>query len=128
MNIKALMLTAYIVPALFGGKVMADNEAMMQAAGKQIFEHKCMSCHSADPSKNTFGPSLVGIVDRKAAALPRYAYSDALKQSGIVWTGENLRKWIASNDSFVEGTRMRHVEITDKAEQDYLIAFLKSLK
>lgn len=106
---------------------MADNEAMMQAAGKQIFE-KCVACHSADSSKNTFGPSLTGVVGRKAASQPRFAYSDALKKSGIIWTEENLRKWVAGNDSFVPGTRMRHVEITDKAEQDYLLAYLKSMK
>lgn len=113
--------------AMFSGAASADNEAMMQAAGKQIFE-KCVSCHSADSSKNAFGPSLTGVVGRKAASNPRFAYSDALKKSGITWTEDNLRKWVAGNDTFVPGTRMRHVEITDQAEQDYLIAYLKSLK
>jgi cytochrome c len=28
----------------------------------------------------------------------------------------------------VPGTRMRHVQITDIAEQNYLLAYLKSLK
>lgn len=108
------------------GMASADEKAMMEAAGKELFK-KCSSCHSADPSKNAFGPSLIGVVGRQAASLPRYAYSDALKNSGLTWTEENLRKWMAGNDDFVPGTRMRHVEITDKAEQDYLIAYLKSL-
>ncbi len=111
----------------FSSSVMADSEAMMQAAGKELF-NKCSACHSLDESKNAFGPSLIGVVGRKAAALPRFAYSDALKNSDITWNEENLRKWIAGNDEFVPGTRMRHVEITDQAEQDYLIAYLKSLK
>ncbi len=105
---------------------VADTEAMMQAAGKDIF-NKCTACHSLDSSKNAFGPSLIGVYQRKAASLPRFAYSDALRNSDITWTAENLRKWIAGNDQFVPGTRMRHVEITDKAEQDYLIAYLKTL-
>ena len=107
--------------------VLADTQEMMEAAGQQLFS-KCSACHSIDSSKNAFGPSLVGVVGRKAASLPRFAYSDALSQSGITWTEENLRKWIAGNDEFVPGTRMRHVEITDRAEQDFLIAYLKTLK
>lgn len=111
----------------FSSSVMADSEAMMQAAGQELF-NKCSACHSLDESKNAFGPSLIGVVGRQAASLPRFAYSDALKNSNITWDEENLRKWIAGNDTFVPGTRMRHVEITDKAEQDYLIAYLKTLK
>lgn len=119
-----LLLAAVIS---FSSAAVADTEAMMQAAGKELFT-KCSACHSVDSSKNAFGPSLIGVVGRPAASLPRFAYSDALQKAGISWTEENLRKWIAGNDDFVPGTRMRHVEITDQAEQDYLIAYLKTLK
>lgn len=110
----------------FSVSSVADDDAMMQAAGKELF-NKCSACHSLDSSKNAFGPDLSGVVGRKAASLPRFAYSEALQKSDITWTEANLRKWIAGNDQFVPGTRMRHVEITDKAEQDYLIAYLKTL-
>ncbi len=106
---------------------VADTDAMMEAAGEELFS-KCSACHATDSSKNAFGPSLIGVVGRKAASLPRFAYSDALAQSGLTWNEANLRKWIAGNDDFVPGTRMRHVAITDPAEQDYLIAYLKTLK
>ena len=125
MKTKTGVLLAAMIS--FSSAAVADTEAMMQAAGKELFT-KCSACHSVDSSKNAFGPSLIGVVGRPAAALPRFAYSDALKNSGISWTEENLRKWIAGNDEFVPGTRMRHVEITDRAEQDYLIAYLKTLK
>ncbi|MGB0747847.1 MAG: c-type cytochrome [Magnetospiraceae bacterium] len=97
------------------------------AAGLQVFS-RCKGCHSLDPSKNTFGPNLRGVYMRPAASLPRFQYSEALKGSGIVWNEENLRSWIAGNDVFVGGTRMRHVAIADALEQDYLLAFLKSFK
>lgn len=103
-----------------------NNEAMMETAGKEIFK-KCSACHSTDSSKNTFGPSLIGVVNRKAASLPRFSYSEALKKSGLTWTEANLRRWMAGNDILVPGTRMRHVQITDVAEQNYLLAYLKSL-
>lgn len=125
---KTIITSAMAVGLSFSiaASVQADTEKMMEAAGKELF-NKCSACHSLDSSKNSFGPSLIGVVGRKAAVLPRFAYSDALKNSGITWNEENLRKWIAGNDQFVPGTRMRHVEITDKAEQDYLIAYLKTL-
>ncbi len=104
-----------------------NSEVMMEAAGQELFK-KCIACHSADSSKNTFGPSLVGIVNRKSASLPRFSYSEALKKSGLTWTEANLRRWMAGNDILVPGTRMRHVQITDMAEQNYLLAYLKSLK
>jgi len=43
----------------------------MQKAGQEIFK-KCSACHSADSSKNTLGPSLAGVVNRKSASLPRF--------------------------------------------------------
>ncbi|MFW1677920.1 c-type cytochrome [Pontibacter sp. JAM-7] len=126
MNAKTAKMFALILPLAVGNAALAD-EAAMQAAGAEVFQ-KCAACHSVDTSKNAFGPSLVGVVGREAGSLPRFAYSDALKASKIIWTEDNLRKWISGNDKFVPGTRMRHVEITDTAEQDYLLAYLKSLK
>lgn len=127
---KNLIAAAALAGAFFaaGAATAADTETMMAAQGQNIFQHRCGGCHSADPSKNTFGPSLSGVIGRPAASLARFAYSDALKTSKIVWTEDNLRKWIANNDQFVPGTRMRHVAITDGAEQDYLLAFLRALK
>jgi cytochrome c len=101
---------------------------MQAAAGAALFSHHCHACHSEDSAKNTFGPSLTGVVGRPAASLPRFVYSDALRASGVVWNEQSLRSWISDNEKFVPGTRMRHVSITDPAEQDYLIAFLKTLR
>jgi cytochrome c len=126
MKSKILGMSILAAAISFTSFAKADNEVMMQAAGQEIFK-KCSACHSADGSKNTFGPSLVGVINRKAASLPRFAYSDALKKSGLIWTEANLRRWIAGNDILVPGTRMRHVQITDMAEQNYLLAYLESL-
>lgn len=133
-----MTVTKSTILALVAGTLLASGAAFAQgggptpktaeeAAGKQLF-HQCAACHALDSSKNAFGPSLYNVVGRKAGSIPRFDYSDALKGSNITWTEDTLRQWIAGNDKFVPGTRMRHVAITDRAEQDYLIAFLKSLK
>ena len=100
----------------------------IEAAGKIMFEQRCASCHADDPSRKAYGPSLLGIMGRKAGTLEGFEYSDAMKSSGIVWNENTLRAWMADNDGFMPGTRMRHVGITDKAEQDFLLAYIKSLQ
>ena len=135
MNMKALLLAPAMTLALANvahaadpQNYAADSQAAMAAAGEIIFNHNCKACHSSDSSKNTFGPRLHGVVGRKAASLPRYDYSEALRNSGITWDEKKLRQWINANDLLVPGTRMRHVNINDEAAQDYLIAFIKTLK
>ncbi|MCH9806804.1 MAG: c-type cytochrome [Alphaproteobacteria bacterium] len=99
----------------------------MQAAGQIMFQQRCESCHAADPARKAYGPSLLGVIGRKAGTLEGFEYSDAMKKSGIVWNENTLRAWIADNDGFMPGTRMRHVGIDDKAEQDFLLSYIKTL-
>lgn len=104
------------------------GEEAMNKAGQIMFEHRCRSCHSDDPSAKSYGPSLIGVVGRKAATVEGFAYSDAMRASGIIWTEEALRAWIANNTGIMPGTRMKHMSITEKNEQDFILSYLKSLK
>lgn len=134
MKMIDVLRTGVIACALFATAGHANAEMTeaghkaMVAAGKIMFEQRCRSCHADDPAKKAYGPSLMGVVGRKAGSLEGFAYSDAMKNADITWTEETLRKWIADNDGYLPGTRMRHVGIQDKAEQDFLLAFIKTLK
>ena len=100
-----------------------------ETAGRQVFNDHCAPCHT--PKRDTraaLGPSLQGVVGRPAASAAGFPYSDALKKSGLVWTEDNLRKWIADTAHTVPNTLMPHVSISDPAEQIYLIAYLRTLK
>jgi cytochrome c len=100
-----------------------------QAAGRKLFVDHCAACHAQNPGTLVvFGPSLDGVVGRRAGSVAGFPYSEALKNSGLVWTEDNLRKWIADSAHMVPGTLMPHASITDPAEQIYLIAYLKTLK
>ncbi|MET0270789.1 MAG: c-type cytochrome, partial [Sphingomonas sp.] len=46
--------------------------------GKTVYA-RCMACHATVAGRNGLGPSLAGVVGRKAAALPSFAYSPAMK-------------------------------------------------
>ena len=75
--------------------VAAINGAGDVAAGRLVFR-KCQACHSMDPGKNMLGPSLAGIIGRKAGAEAGYNYSPAIKQSGFVWDANTLDAYLAA--------------------------------
>ncbi len=107
-----------------------DSLRAKQAAGQKIFDDHCASCHSLKRRKPSrlFGPNLNGVVGRPAGIVAGFPYSDALKQSGLVWTEGNLRKWIADSAGTIPNALMPHVSVSDPAEQIYLIEYLKTLK
>ncbi len=98
-----------------------------QAAGRRVFNNHCSACH-VKAGRRSFGPSLYGVVGRPAASAAGFPYSEALKKSGLVWTEDNLRRWIGDTAAMVPNTLMPHVSISDPAEQVYLIAYLRTLK
>ena len=108
-------------------EVSDTGKQAMIKAGQILFEHRCRSCHADDPSLKSYGPSLVGVVGRKAGSVDGFTYSDALKSSGLVWTAESLRAWMANNTGIMPGTRMRHVGITETSEQDFILEYLRSI-
>ncbi len=99
-----------------------------QVAGRRIFDNHCVACHVLKQGERAYGPSLFGVVNRPAGSVPGFTYSDGLKKSGLVWTEDNLRKWIGNNAALVPNTLMPHVSISDPAEQIYVVAFLRTLK
>lgn len=121
------VLAATLFASGAAGAAEDRTQAAMVAAGEAVF-HRCMSCHSLDPAENTFGPSLYGVIGREVGTQPRFAYSAGMQAADFIWTEDKLRAWVADNTAVLPTTRMRHVSITDPAEQDYLIAFLKTLK
>jgi len=100
-----------------------------QAAGQKLFDDHCAVCHTLMRDQTVlFGLSLNGVVGRPAGSVAGFPYSDALKKSGLVWTEDNLRRWIADSASTVPNTLMPHVSVSDPAEQIYVIEYLKTLK
>ena len=97
-----------------------------RASGQRLFNNHCASCHAS--KKQVFGPSLNGVVGRAAGSVAGFPYSDALKKSGIIWTEDNLLKWLAGPAAMVPNALMPHVTLGDPAERVYVVEYLKTLK
>jgi cytochrome c len=95
------------------------------AAGKVVFI-QCQACHSIKDGENRVGPSLYGKVGATAGQVPGFKYSDANKNSGIVWTEEKLFEYLKNPRAVVPGTTMAFAGIPDPQKRADLIAFLKA--
>lgn len=81
--------------------VGAEMAAAEVAVGKVLFNRKCARCHTAEEAENDVGPSLYRVVGRPAGTFPGYDYSSSIRDSGLVWDEENLRKYINDPHAFV---------------------------
>ena len=84
-------------------------------AGRLVFR-KCQACHSIEPGKALLGPSLAGIMGRKAGAEANYNYSPAMKQANFVWDAKSLDAYLADPQKVVPGNKMPFPGL--KTEQD----------
>ena len=95
------------------------------ARGAQLFR-ACAACHSLVPNQNMTGPSLAGVVGRKAGTLASFdRYSPALKASGLTWQPGTLDAWLAAPDKLVPDNRMPFEGISDAKARADIIAFLR---
>ena len=68
------------------------------AADPQMtFNNACRTCHSMKERDNRLGPSLAGVVGRRAGSLPGFRYSSSMQSSGITWDEQTLDKFIAKD-------------------------------
>jgi cytochrome c len=100
-------------------------QAQDLAAGEQSFK-KCFPCHSiGEGAKNKVGPELNGLDARKSGTAPAYSYSDANKNSGIVWSEATFKDYIKDPRAKIPGTKMIFPGIKNETEIGNLWAYLK---
>ncbi|MBS3648351.1 cytochrome c family protein [Pseudaminobacter sp. 19-2017] len=107
--------------------VTAHAQAQDAAAGEKIFA-RCKACHEADVDKNKVGPSLKGVVGRKAGTHEGFKYSTAMQeagQKGIVWDEANITSYLKDPKAFIPGNKMAFPGLKKDDEIANVIAYLK---
>jgi nitrite reductase (NO-forming) len=114
-------------PAALPGMPRAAAQAATPAgdptAGQKVFR-KCQACHSLDPGKNLIGPSLAGVIGRKAGAAPGFAFSPAIKGADLTWTPQILAAYLSDPQKAIPGNRMPFPGLKSEHDRDDVIAFL----
>jgi nitrite reductase (NO-forming) len=93
--------------------------------GRQVYR-KCQACHSLEAGKNSVGPTLAGIIGKKAASDPDYAYSPALRASGLTWDVATLNQYLLDPQKLVPGNKMPFPGLKTENERRDVIAYLAS--
>ncbi|HXH72767.1 MAG TPA: c-type cytochrome [Mariprofundaceae bacterium] len=97
-------------------------------------EGKCKACHNFT-AENKVGPGLAGVVGRAAGKHEGFKYSDSLAGANWHWDEAHLRKWMCSSKDAIKEftgdenakTKMPPQKVCDPAQQDQVIAFLKTI-
>ena len=118
-------LLSLVVGTIFAASAHAALAAGDAKAGAALFEDRCAICHVAKGGGQ--GPSLVGVVGRKAAAARGFDYSSALKASGLIWTAAKLDVFLTNPGKAVPGTAMP-IRVSDATQRADLIAYFAKTK
>ena len=95
------------------------------ALGEKVFL-KCKACHAiGEGAKNGVGPNLSGAMGRKTGMAEGYNYSEANKNSGLVWDEATFKEYIRNPKAKIPGTKMVYPGLTNDADVDNIYAYLK---
>ena len=121
MRISLAALLAIVAAATVPGVAQAQD-------GDAVFRRQCATCHAVQAGQNKIGPSVAGIVGKKAASVPGFEYSDALKAANITWTDDALAKYLADPKGTVPNGKMVFAGLKKPDDVQAVIDYLKTLK
>jgi cytochrome c len=112
------------------GNSSSDGSAMASGAGEvkgdpvrgeQLYQ-QCAACHTLQA--NAAGPMHCGVIGRPAGSVASFEYSEAMKDSGLVWSVQALDEFLASPFTYVSGTKMGFAGFSDATDRADVIAYL----
>jgi cytochrome c len=122
---KSTILAALAAAVLFAAPAHAEGDA---AKGEKVFA-KCKACHEVEKGVNKVGPTLKGVVGRKAASVPEYKYSEAMLAKGaegVVWDEATLTAYLPNPKAYVPKTKMAFAGLPKPEDVADVIAYLKA--
>lgn len=93
------------------------------ARGETLYATRCSVCHPLDA--NRIGPAHRGVVGRRSGRAAGFTYSPSLRHLDVVWTRENLGRWLTNPPAMAPGTSMG-VSVPAAQDRADIIAYLEA--
>ena len=116
---KWLIAAASVAVVLSAPNASAGDAVL----GAKVF-NICKACHEISTPKKKVGPSLQGLIGRTAGTLADFPYSDAMKNSGIVWNVDTLKAYLADPKGNIPGNKMPFGGVKKPDDLENLLAYL----
>jgi cytochrome c len=124
--LNVVVLVALAMSGLLSRPHLASAEGDA-AQGRKAYQRWCVGCHGDKKTVQSVGPSLVGLLGRRAGTAGGTPYARNLYEANIVWDEKSLQRYLASPSDAVHGTIMP-ISVHDPQERDDIIAYLKTLQ
>jgi cytochrome c len=118
----ALLGAAAALLAACGGGAGGGGLKGDATKGEALYA-QCAGCHKLQ--ENFTGPKHCGVVGRAAGTVPDFAYSEAMKGSGLTWDAKTLDEFLTSPISYVPGTMMGFAGFQNAQDRADVIAYLQ---
>jgi cytochrome c len=123
---------AVLAGSFLTAAALAESDTSTSAGGaapQVAYNNHCRTCHAIAPGDHRLGPSLHGVVGRKAGSVEGFAYSPGFKTTDLVWTKETLDQFIANPNAVFPGSNMAtFAGLTDAGDRKAIVDYLASLK
>jgi cytochrome c len=88
----------------------------------------CQTCHNlAKGAGAKIGPDLWDVVGRPKGSVAGFAYSDAIKSKGGLWTVDDLNAFLTNPRGYAPGTKMTFAGLSREDQRADVIAYLNTL-
>jgi cytochrome c len=113
---------------LLAAAALAQGSAARTAGdaqrGEQTYEARCGGCHAV--ATDRVGPRHAGVFGRRVGSVPGFDYSQALRNSKLVWDAALLERWLTDPEGTIAGQRMGF-RLGDAQARADVIAYLATL-
>lgn len=138
MSSRNILTSFAAITALAASISLSDsNIAMAQTAapvtgnaanGAKLFV-QCRACHTVNVGgRDGVGPNLVGVMGNTAGARTTYRYSNAMKNSKIRWTKENMDNFLRRPSALIPGNKMSFGGMPNAKARADMIAYMETLR
>lgn len=108
----------------------AEIRAQLSERDRETFDRgkslstPCWACHDLYGEQNKVGPYLHGLYGRKAGSAAFGGYSEAMKNSPVIWSNDSLERFLLDVGGFIPGTTMNASGPGSRSDIEALVFYL----